>query len=69
MPIFGGLVSLTFSLSAKFLAIYLGFFAGFLLYIAASNLVPQAHSEKISRRSLALTVTGAAFMLVVTQLA
>ena len=69
MPIIGGLASLAFSLSEKTLAIYLGFFAGFILYIAASNLVPQAHSQNFSRKNLALTILGVIFMFIITHLA
>lgn len=69
MPVFGGLASLAVSLSEKTLAIYLGFFAGFMLYIAASNLVPQAHSEVRSRLSIALTVAGLGFIYFITRLA
>lgn len=69
MPVIGGLVSLAFTLSESALAIYLGFFAGFILYIAASNIMPQAHSKKSSRMTFMLTVIGVLFILAVTQLA
>ncbi len=69
MPVAGGLISLAFSFSETSLAIYLGFFAGFMLYISASNLLPQAHSQRSSYRTISLTVAGAAFMYVVTRLA
>src|SRR5512146_178091 len=48
MPVAGGLASLAVSLSETALAIYLGFFAGLILYISASNLLPQAHSKRSS---------------------
>ena len=67
MPVAGGLASLTFSLSESALAIYLGFFAGILLYISASNLLPQAHSGKSSNRGVALTLLGVVFMFLVTR--
>lgn len=69
MPIIGGLASLAFSLSEKTLAIYLGFFAGFILYIAAGNLLPQAHSKESSRLAISLTILGVLFLLLVTRLA
>lgn len=69
MPIIGGLVSLIFSLSESVLAIYLGFFAGLILYIATSNIMPQAHSKSSSRSSFLLTVVGIIFMFIVTRLA
>ena len=69
MPVIGGLASLAFTLSEKTLAIYLGFFAGFILYIAASNLLPQAHSKDESRFGLGLTLVGTIFIFIVTRLA
>jgi zinc transporter ZupT len=68
MPVIGGFASQAFTLSQTALAIYLGFFAGFILYIAASNIMPQAHAPKFSRQSVALTVLGAALLLLVTRL-
>ena len=67
MPVVGGLASLAFSLSDEILAIYLGFFAGFILYIAASNLLPQAHSQHSARKAILLTILGTAAMFVVTR--
>lgn len=69
MPIVGGLASLVISLSEATLAIYLGFFAGFLFYIGASNIVPQAHSKDSSRWTIGLVILGAAFMFLVTRIA
>lgn len=68
MPIVGGLASLAFSLSEKTLAVYLGFFAGLILYIAASNLLPQAHSEDSDRKTLGLTLLGVIFIFIITRL-
>ena len=58
-----------FTLPGTTLAIYLGFFAGFILYIAASDILPQAHSKKSTRLTLVLTILGAIFMFGVTRLA
>jgi ZIP family zinc transporter len=69
MPIAGGLASLTFSLSESVLALYLGFFAGLILYISASNLLPQAHAKGSSNVSIFLTIFGVVFMFVVTRFA
>lgn len=69
MPVAGGLVSLGVSLSEATLAIYLGFFAGFLLYIAASNILPQAHSQGSSRKTIGLTILGVILMFGITRLA
>lgn len=67
MPILGGLATLGFDFSQKALAIYLGFFAGFILYIAAGNILPQAHSKELSHKSILLTIGGAAAMFLITR--
>ena len=67
MPIVGGLLSLAFNLSEKVLGIYLAFFAGLILYVAASNLLPQAHSKNSSRGSFGLTLLGVGFIFLVTR--
>ncbi|HTH72027.1 MAG TPA: ZIP family metal transporter, partial [Candidatus Pristimantibacillus sp.] len=46
LPIAGALSTLLFTLPEQYLPLYLGFFAGFLLYIGASDILPQAHDEK-----------------------
>lgn len=66
-PIAGVFATKLFTLSDAQLVLYLGFFAGFLLYIGASDILPQAHEENSSRWTIALTVIGAAFMFVVTR--
>ena len=68
-PILGAASTLFFHPSERFLVIYLGFFAGFLLYIGASDILPQAHSEKSSRLTIALTILGTLFMYLVTRVA
>jgi ZIP family zinc transporter len=67
MPILGGLSSLLVSLSEGALTIYLGLFAGILMYIAASNILPQAHAKGNSYKSLGLTLLGVAFMFIITR--
>lgn len=69
MPVVGGLASLFINLSESALAIYLGFFAGFILYIAASNILPQAHTQKFSRKNILLTILGAIILLFVSRFA
>lgn len=61
-PLLGAASTLFFHLPDRGLLIYLGFFAGFLLYIGASDILPEAHSPRPSMGALALTVTGAALM-------
>lgn len=68
-PVLGAASTLLFTLPDSWLALYLGFFAGFLLYIGASDILPQAHSKGSSRKTIGLTILGAVFMYVVTQFA
>lgn len=67
-PILGALSTLWFHLSQDGLLLYLGFFAGFLLYIGASEILPEAHSKHSSYLTIALTVLGAAFIFGITRL-
>lgn len=68
-PLFGVLSTMLFKVSANDLTLYLGFFAGFLLYIGASEILPEAHSKHSSYQTIGLTITGAAFMFLVTRFA
>ena len=67
-PVLGAAATLLVHLSATALALYLGFFAGFLLYIGAADILPEAHSERSSVLTIGLTCAGAAFVFVVTQI-
>ncbi len=69
LPLVGALSTLFFTLPEEFLAYYLAFFAGFLLYLGASDILPQAHDEKSDRLTILLTIVGVAVMFVITQLA
>lgn len=66
-PILGVLSTFLLSIPTNILTLYLGFFAGFLLYIGASDLLPEAHSRHSSFKMLALTVTGVVFIFLVTR--
>jgi zinc transporter ZupT len=66
-PVLGAISTLFFHLSTPDLVLYLGFFAGFLLYIGASDILPQAHESKSSKITILLTVLGVAFMFIVTR--
>lgn len=68
LPIVGVLSTLFFALPEEYLPLYLGFFAGFLLYIGASDILPQAHDEKSDKLTIILTVLGIAAMFLVTRL-
>lgn len=62
-PLLGLACALCFQPSAVALVLYLGFFAGFLLYIGASHVLPEAHRETSSIATLALTLLGASLAL------
>lgn len=67
-PLLGGLVSLFISLEDKTLLIAVGFIGGFLLYIGASDILPEAHSRHSSYKTILATLAGVAFIFVITQL-
>ncbi len=66
-PILGALSTFLFVIPTSVLQLYLGFFAGFLLYIGASDLLPEAHSKHSSFSMIGLTVLGVAFIFLVTR--
>ncbi len=67
-PVLGAASTLFFSIPDAVLPVYLGFFAGFLLYIGASDILPEAHREKSTALTVVLTVLGAVFAFAVTRL-
>lgn len=66
MPVLGALSTFLFQIPGHWLTLYLGFFAGFLLYLGASDLLPEAHSERSSYKLILLTMLGMAFIFLVT---
>ncbi|HEV8601572.1 MAG TPA: ZIP family metal transporter [Patescibacteria group bacterium] len=66
-PVLGALSTLFVNVSPHFLVLYLGFFAGFLLYIGVSDILPEAHSKHSSGKLIALTVLGAVFIFLITR--
>jgi ZIP family zinc transporter len=68
-PVLGALSTLLFTMDSNLLVLYLGFFAGFLLYIGASEILPEAHSKHSSYQTIVLTILGAAFIFAVTRFA
>jgi zinc transporter ZupT len=67
-PVLGVTVTYFVAISETLLVLYLGFFAGFLLYIGAADLLPEAHSRHSSYRLIPLTVLGIVFIFTITQL-
>jgi ZIP family zinc transporter len=68
-PVLGVASTLLFHLPESFLVLYLGFFAGFLLYIGASDILPEAHSKHSSFGTIGLTITGLILIFIVTRFA
>jgi len=71
-PVLGAASTLMFRVPAATLILYLGFFAGFLLYIGASDILPEAHSQNrsaVAGRLIVLTCLGAVFIFVVVRMA
>lgn len=66
-PILGVLCTLLFNISDQGLVLYLGLFTGFLLYLGASEILPEAHSKHSSYTTIGLTVLGVLFMFIVTR--
>lgn len=70
-PMLGAASTMAIQLPASVVMHYLGFFAGFLLYIGASDILPEAHSRNdpaITLSLIALTALGAAFIFVSVRL-
>ncbi|MGW6745206.1 ZIP family metal transporter [Streptomyces sp. NPDC055025] len=68
-PVLGAASTLLFTLPEEALASYLGFFGGGLLYLAAAEILPEAHHEHPARSTLLCTVLGVAFIWLVVGLA
>jgi len=67
-PVLGALSTFFFTLPESLLLVYLGFFAGFLLYIGASDILPQAHSKHSSLGTILMTILGVLFIFAVTRI-
>ncbi|MFJ6013631.1 ZIP family metal transporter [Streptomyces sp. NPDC092952] len=68
-PMAGAATTLLFTLPAELLGCYLGFFGGALLYLAAAEILPEAHHEHPARSTLLCTVAGVGFIWLVVGLA
>ena len=70
-PVIGAASTLFFKVPPFALMLYLGFFAGFLLYIGVADILPEAHSGARPARAvrlIALTGLGSLFIFVVARL-
>lgn len=61
-PVLGAVSTMFFVLAPQYSLIYLGIFSGFLLYIGASDILPEAHSKHSKWTTVATTIAGALLM-------
>ena len=64
-PVIGAAATLFFTIPPEALGCYLGFFGGVLLYLATSDILPEAHAGHPNRLTLLFTVGGATIMFFV----
>jgi ZIP family zinc transporter len=68
-PVLGVMVTLFISVSEAHLGLLLALFAGFFLYIGASDLVPESHHAHPTFWTTAMTLVGAAVLFTAIRLA
>jgi len=59
-PVVGAVLGTVVPFPPQAVGLYLGYFAGFLLYLATNNILPEAHAGHPSRGTLLCTVAGTA---------
>jgi ZIP family zinc transporter len=64
-PVAGAAASAFLAIPEGVLGGYLGLFGGVLLYLAAAEILPEAHHEHPARSTLLCTVAGVAFIWLV----
>ncbi|MFI6867957.1 ZIP family metal transporter [Nocardia sp. NPDC050406] len=67
-PVVGAIIGTLVRVPAELVGLYLGYFAGFLLYLATADILPEAHAGKPSKAPLFCTLAGVGFMLGVAAL-
>lgn len=68
-PVAGILATLLFSVTDEHLGLLLALFAGFFLYIGASDLVPESHHKHPTLWTTAMTIAGATVLFFAIRLA
>ncbi|QNP73468.1 ZIP family metal transporter [Streptomyces roseirectus] len=68
-PVLGALSTTFVTIPEHYLGGYLGFFGGALLYLAAAEILPEAHHDHPARSTVLCTIAGAAFIWLVVGLA
>lgn len=67
-PVIGGVLAVNLALPEIVLPLALAFFSGMLMYIAASDILPEAHAKHSSWKVFAITVLGVVIAYLTTQL-
>ncbi|WP_406001601.1 ZIP family metal transporter [Streptomyces sp. NBC_00829] len=67
-PVVGAASTLLFTIPPELLGSYLGFFGGALLYLAAAEILPEAHHTHPARSTLLCTAGGVGFIWLVVGL-
>jgi ZIP family zinc transporter len=67
-PILGVVTSIFFQVSEVFIYYYLGFFAGSILYLAISDILPQAHADRKQKLPVLMTLLGVLLVVLITSL-
>ncbi|WP_274029349.1 ZIP family metal transporter [Streptomyces sp. MMBL 11-1] len=68
-PVVGAATTVLFTLPEELLGGYLGFFGGALLYLAAAEILPEAHHTHPARSTLLCTIGGVGFIWLVVGIA
>ncbi len=68
-PVIGVLVTLLFVLSARELSLLLALFAGFFLYLGASDLIPESYHSHPTNFTTYATIFGVLFIYLVVKMA
>lgn len=66
-PVMGAFSSYIYAPTEQTLILFLGFFTGFLLYISAADILPEAHSQKSGWSTILSTLLGIAFFYICLQ--
>jgi len=56
--VIGASITLLFVIRMGCSGLYLGFFAGFLMYLATSDILPEAHASHPTRLTVLSTIVG-----------
>ncbi|MEU8897461.1 ZIP family metal transporter [Nocardia sp. NPDC048505] len=67
-PVVGAIIGTLIHVPAELVGLYLGYFAGFLLYLATADILPEAHAGKPSTAPLFCTLAGVGFMFAIAAL-